>query len=359
MSRPIPNGSLRRERKRRGDRGRTGQTAGPRAHDDHPSVDCSGAPAVLASGQPGIDRRAILSHLAPSDQAVQTADGRPVGRRPVPRLLLAIVVAALAATAVAITASAPATSDPVIAAAGDIACDPTDGSFNGGQGTAGSCRESATSDLLVNGGFTAVLPLGDDQYNCGGLAAFQQSYDPTWGRVKPATHPVIGNHEYDTSGGTDCDPTGNAGGYWGYYGAAAGDTGKGYYSYDIGSWHIIALNSNVGCAKVACSAGSTQEQWLKADLAAHPAACTLAYWHAPRFSSSISSPASAYLPFWQDLYAAGADVILNGHIHNYERFAPQDPSGNLDNAAGIREFIVGTGGKGLQLFSTVAANSEV
>ncbi|HXL44203.1 MAG TPA: hypothetical protein VN960_09115 [Gaiellaceae bacterium] len=159
------------------------------------------------------------------------------------------------------------------------------------------------------------------------------------------------------TGADDCDTTEQATPYFNYFGATAGDPSKGYYSFNIGSWHIVALNTNSACATIACAAGSTQEQWLQADLAAHPADCTLAYWHHPLFSSTIAAT-SASQALWQDLYDAGADVILNGHAHVYERFAPQTPSGALDTANGIREFVVGTGGAALHAFSTIAPNSQ-
>lgn len=248
--------------------------------------------------------------------------------------------------------------DPVIAAAGDIACDPSSSSFNGGNGTSGSCRQKATSDLLASLGVAAVLPLGDNQYYCGGYNAFLQSYDPSWGRLKSITHPSVGNHEYLTSGGTDCN-TANAGadGYFKYFGAAAGIKGQGYYSFDIGTWHLIALNTNCSSAG-GCGATSPQGKWLAADLAAHPAACTLAYWHIPLYSSGGRANGNSK-PFWQLLYDNNADLILSAHDHTYERFAPQTPNGTLDNARGIREFIVGTGGANHTSFPTLAANSEV
>jgi hypothetical protein len=246
---------------------------------------------------------------------------------------------------------------PVIAAAGDIACDPANTSFGGGLGTSAKCRQKHTSDLLVGQDLAAVLPLGDVQYECAGYEAFMRSYDLSWGRLKRITFPAVGNHEYDTSGGTDCDASGRASGYFTYFGAAAGDPSKGYYSFDIGRWHIVALNSNRACAIVACNGGSAQEQWLKADLAAHPTRCTLAYWHAPRFSSAGN--ANSTLALWRALYAAGADVIVNGHVHNYERFAPMDPSGALDVAKGIRQFVVGTGGASHAAFKTILPTSEV
>ena len=235
-----------------------------------------------------------------------------------------------------------------MAAAGDAACDPADVNYNGGVGTASFCHQKAVSDLLVAGGYAAVLGLGDLQYESGTLSAFNASYDPTWGRVRTITHPAPGNHEYNTAGAT---------GYYAYFGAAAGDPAKGYYSYELGAWHVIVLNSN--CTAVSCAAGSAQEQWLRLDLAAHPVACTLAYWHHARFSSGSHGNDASTAAFWQALYDANADLILVGHEHDYERFAAQDPSGVADGARGIRQFIVGTGGKNGTAFGTVRANSEV
>src|SRR5215210_5447424 len=199
-----------------------------------------------------------------------------------------VVVATVLLLALASSVGVPtvsAAADPVIAAAGDIACDPANANFKGGAGISANCRQRYTSDLLVDSGLAAVLPLGDNQYECGSSDGFAQSYDLSWGRVKPITHPAIGNHEYLTTGGTGCD-TANAGanGYFTYFGAAAGNRGQGYYSYEVGTWHMIALNSN--CANAGgCSASSPQGQWLKNDLASHATACTLAYWHIPLFSS--------------------------------------------------------------------------
>jgi len=272
-------------------------------------------------------------------------------------------------TAAPMAAATPAgAADPVIAAAGDIACDPADPSFNGGLGSSGLCRQQWTSNLLVDAQgaptVSAVLPIGDIQYACPGAAAFAQSYGPSWGRpaLKAITYPAAGNHEYYTTAnsptGTGCDATADADGYFTYFGERAGDPAKGYYSYDIGAWHLIALNTNINCAVLACGPGSPQEQWLKADLAANPAHCTLAYFHYPVFSSSAPLPQFG-TPFWQALYEAGAEVVLAGHEHHYERFAPQTPAGVADPATGIRELVVGTGGKSLQGFGTIAANSEV
>jgi acid phosphatase type 7 len=249
-------------------------------------------------------------------------------------------------------------SDPVVAADGDIACDPANSNFNAGNGSTNSCRQLYTSNLLVGSGISAVLDLGDNQYYCGGYQAFLQSYDLSWGRVKGITHPAVGNHEFLTSGGTDCNAA-NAGadGYFKYFGAAAGQKGQGYYSFDVGTWHLIALNSNCGDAG-GCSATSPQGKWLANDLQTHTNFCTLAFWHIPLFSSGGRANNNSK-SFWQVLYDNNADLIVSAHDHIYERFAPQTPTGTLDNARGIREFIVGTGGANHTSIVSVAANSEV
>ncbi|MDX6677113.1 MAG: hypothetical protein QOE31_1165 [Solirubrobacteraceae bacterium] len=242
---------------------------------------------------------------------------------------------------------------PVVAAAGDISCDP--GSPNRRDLIAGTCLDRETSDLLVNRELDAVLALGDLQYERGELSAFESSYDPTWGRMKPITHPVVGNHEYLTPG---------AAGYFDYFNGPggldgrAGRRGEGWYSFDVGGWHLVALNSI--CDEVGgCDAGSRQLEWLRADLAAHPARCTLAYWHHPRFSSGEPGSNVRTDAFWRVLYDAGAELVLSGHAHDYERFAPQNPDALRDDARGIRQFVVGTGGKNNYAFGVVQPNSEV
>jgi len=236
------------------------------------------------------------------------------------------------------TTTAAAGGDPTIAAAGDIACDSS---------IAGSttCHQAATSDLLIAGNLTAVLGLGDHQYPSGALADFRAYYDPTWGRVKDKTYPAPGNHEYGSS---------DASGYFAYFGERAGPSGRGYYSFDAGSWHLISLNSEISTA-----VGSPQETWLKADLASNSQRCTLAYWHKPMFSSGPHGNNPSVKPLWDALYAAGADLALAGHDHDYERFAPQTPSGSADAARGIREFVVGTGGKEHYSISSTKPNSQV
>jgi acid phosphatase type 7 len=248
------------------------------------------------------------------------------------------------------TVTTPETSpDPVIAAAGDIACAPSSSSYNGGLGTSTACRQRFTSDLLVAGVYAAVLALGDLQYPAGAFSDFQASYDPTWGRVKTITKPVPGNHEYQTA---------NASGYYSYFGPAAGDPANGYYSFDVGSWHIVALNSNCSSISGGCGAGSPQETWLRADLAAHPTTCALAYWHHPRWSSA-GGGTSSMQAIWKTAYDAGVDVALAGHVHNYERFAPQGATGALNNSTGVREFVVGTGGANLARTTSPITNSQV
>jgi hypothetical protein len=243
-------------------------------------------------------------------------------------------------------------ASPVIAAAGNIACDPRSPGFNGGAGTDTECGMRRTSDLLAAGGLAAVLALGDNQYPCGGYSDFLAAFDPAWGRVKPFIHPVMGNHDFA------CDFSNTGAGYFQYFGAAAGEAGKGYYSFDVGTWHLIALNSE--CAAVGgCGPSSPEGQWLQADLAAHQTACTLAFWHYPRFASGLEGNQADVGPFWDPLYAAGADVILNAHEHDYERFAPQNPAGQIDLARGLREFVVGTGGRMLHGFTFTGANSEI
>jgi hypothetical protein len=275
-------------------------------------------------------------------------------------LLIASTVLAWLVIVPATPRPVAAAGDPVIAAAGDIACDPADAHFNGS--TSSLCQQRATANLLANGNFAAVLSLGDNQYYCGSLAAYQQSYDLSWGRVKAITHPVVGNHEYLTHGGTTpstgCDTTNNnAAGYFAYFGSAAGPQGKGYYSFNVGAWHLIALNTN--CSSVGgCSTSSPQGKWLAADLAAHANQCTLAYWHIPLFSSGGRANNNSS-GFWQLLYAAHADIVLDGHDHLYERFAPQTPAGVADPTKGILEITVGTGGADHTSVTTVAANSVV
>ena len=221
-----------------------------------------------------------------------------------------------------------------------------------GAGDIADCSNLAGADataklLEVNPG--TVMALGDLAYPNGTAENFK-CYDQTWGRVKSSTRPSVGNHEFHSQGATY---------YFEYFGAAAGDPKTGYYSYDLGAWHIVVLNSE--CKEVGgCQAGSPEEKWLRADLAAHPAACTLAYFHKPRFSSGLNHGDDPEITaFWQALYDNNVELVLNGHDHDYERFAPQDPNGKADPKRGIREFVVGTGGKSHREFGFTRPNSEV
>lgn len=235
----------------------------------------------------------------------------------------------------------------VVAAAGDIACALFGQDSPAELGRASACHEMETSDLLLQtDGLAAVLTLGDNQYPNGSVKDFQTSYDRSWGRLKSITHPSMGNHEGDGAG------------YYAYFGDAAGPSGRGYYSFDVGAWHVIALNSNDRCRIVVCDRQSAQVAWLKDDLARHPRRCTLAYWHHPRFSSGKHGDDDTMGPIWEVLYTSGVDLVLTGHDHDYERLAPLDAVGRLDRARGIRSFIVGTGGKTHFAFSQAKPTSE-
>ncbi|MBV1853939.1 CBM96 family carbohydrate-binding protein [Catellatospora tritici] len=228
------------------------------------------------------------------------------------------------------SASGAAAADPVLVGAGDIA-------------TTGS-GDTATAALL-DGISGTVFTIGDNVYDNGTASEFNSLYEPTWGRHKARTRPAPGNHDYNTSGAT---------GYYNYFGSVAGPSGRGYYSYDLGNWHIVSLNSNISM-----SAGSAQESWLRGDLAASTKSCTLAYWHHPLFTSGANhAPSTSTRPLYQALYDYNADVVVFGHNHQYERFAPMNPAGTLDNARGLRSFVAGMGGAGLYSFGTIQPNSQ-
>jgi calcineurin-like phosphoesterase family protein len=231
----------------------------------------------------------------------------------------------------------PPADAPVVAAAGDIACDPVGSSFDGTNPLV--CQHRATAGLLASA--DVVLPLGDLQYPDGSLEKLLGAYDPSWGVHADRTFPSVGNHEYKTPG---------AQGYFDYWASKArptGDPASGYYSFDAGAWHLISLNSN--CTIVPCAEGTVQNDFLEQDLAATSKPCILAYWHHPYFNSGAVHGAGApsgVKALLDDLHAAGADLVLNGHEHNYQRYAKQTPSGQA-SATGFREFVVGTGGRSL------------
>jgi uncharacterized protein YjdB len=228
----------------------------------------------------------------------------------------------------AVTVSA-STGTVTLVGAGDIAC--------------GGCAQDQTATLILNIPGT-VFTAGDNAYEDGSLSQFMQYYDPSWGQFKSRTRPSPGNHEYHTTNAPD---------YFSYFGTLAGPLGLGYYSYDIGGWHIISLDS-----EISMGAGSAQETWLKADLAASSSQCTIAYWHRPRYNSGdIHGDASDVQPLWQDLAAAGAEIVICGHEHVYERYEPLDVNGNA-SATGIREFVVGTGGANLYSITTPSSHLQ-
>jgi hypothetical protein len=269
---------------------------------------------------------------------VIAVDMRRIGRRVsggVSALLALVLLAAF------VPDPAQARKAPLIAAAGDIACGPNNPLFNNGVGTSNGCQELWTSNLLRNRALSAVLPLGDLQYDeSGSLESFMSSYDPTWGRWRAVSHPVVGNHEYEDGLGAQ--------GYWDYWSGigaadgAAGPRAQGWYAYNVGSWRLIALNSN--CSYVACNWSSRQLVFLRRQLEGYRRRCVLAYMHHPHFSSGIYEKPGGTRAIWKALYRGGADVVLNGHDHLYERFAPQRPNGTLDHKRGISQFTVGTGG---------------
>jgi 3',5'-cyclic AMP phosphodiesterase CpdA len=208
-----------------------------------------------------------------------------------------------------------------------------------------SASEAAKTAALIEQIPGTVFVAGDLVYPYGEEEGFRNCYDPTWGRFKARTLPVPGNHDYNAY---------KAAPYYAYWGRVAGELGKGYYSVQVGSWRVIALNS-----MIEAGAGSEQERWLRTELKTHPAHCTLAFWHHPLISSGLMGNNPKMRDIFQALYEGGVDVVINGHDHVYERFAPQDAQGQADSERGIRVFIVGTGGASLQGFSTVRANSEV
>jgi hypothetical protein len=293
-------------------------------------------------------------------------------------LLVASSFAACGSPAATSTPSSPSTAvaivpDPATAAAGSLESPPPKASPATATASAsptampappGSavlvgagdiCQVFAIANALHTATLVEALPsagvftLGDNSNDSGTAEQYATCYGSTWGAFKSRTRPTAGNHDYLTSAGAP---------YYAYFGSAAGPAGKGYYSYDLAAnWHVIVLNAI--CAQVGgCGSGSAQESWLRADLAANPDKHVIAMWHIPRFSSGLHGGSTDYQVWWQDLYDAHAEIVLNGHDHEYERFAPQSPTGVADRS-GMREFVVGTGGAALAPFLIVKANSEV
>ena len=257
---------------------------------------------------------------ASSDAAGWYVDSFSIRGGPVRRSLFLLALAT-STYPLQVLITATAASDPVITAAGDIAHE--------GEPNAPQRR---TARLVLSIEPTAALTLGDNQYPDGELADFMASYDPTWGRFKNITRPVPGNHDYHTAG---------ADGYFDYFGRRAHRSHGGYYSFDLGAWHLVAVNSGPG------SISNAQLDWIRRDLRRSDAMCELAYWHHPRWSSGTDHGSDEDMAaLWRVLYGQGVDVVLNGHEHNYERFALLSPSGDREPRTGIREFVVGTGGAG-------------
>ena len=252
--------------------------------------------------------------------------------------LLAVLVGTVGLFAVLFAADPQAGSATTVIAAGDIAdCG------QGGERGSGAALTAHLIEKLPG----LVLALGDLAYESGAKAEFEKCYESTWGRFKSRTRPAPGNHEYQSRGAHP---------YYAYWGQAAGQNGEGFYSFDLGDWHLVALNSNI----LGTALAAKQEAWLIEDLDHYQGRCMLAFFHHPRFTSGWHGDDSRLNSLWRILYASNVDVVLNGHEHNYERFAPLDPTGHLDERRGIREFIVGTGGARLiQLFPAVHPHSEV
>jgi len=269
-----------------------------------------------------------------------------VSRKPTAVLIAAVALAAASLAPVA----APASPRPIrIAAVGDIACKNRPG--NNKQ----VCQYDDVAAAIARGNYDRFLVLGDVQYEYGRYQDFVDNYDRYFGRLLPISEPVPGNHDYGTA---------NAAGYYRYFGRI-GQHPDGYYSYDLGSWHIVALNSAICPAVTGCGPGDPQYQWLQADLAANDATCTLAYWHHPRWDWLKYQHADwtedyewlRSKPFWDLLSAAHADVVLSGHNHNYSRWKPMDANGNAD-PNGIRQFIVGSGGRNLNGFGSKSTRPD-
>lgn len=252
-------------------------------------------------------------------------------RRSRPFCFVSVLAASFGACDQALEPRDSVNEPAILVGAGDIAaCD-----------SQGDEQTAALLDSIPGTVFTA----GDNVYESGTPEEFANCYDPSWGRHKARTRPAPGNHEYATAG---------AAGYFAYFGESAGEPGKGYYSYDVGAWHVVVLNTMLDMGP-----GSAQEQWLRADLSAHDASCTLAYGHHPRFSSGPYGNDSRLQAVWEALYQAGAEVLIFGHSHTYERFAPQTADGTADAERGVREFVVGTGGRSHYPFQDAPPNLEV
>ena len=282
-----------------------------------------------------LKRTATVNYQLGTVYAARNPVNPPSGR---PRIVITVGRDGDGFANCSVTHSPSATADPVIAAVGDLACAPNS------PVTPTTCQHATVSDSIVAAAPAAFFTLGDNQYQRGTLAEYQSVYGPSYGRLKKITRPTPGNHEYQTAG---------AEGYFSYFGTAAGSPSRGYYSQDVGAWHVVTLNSELDI-----DAAGRQLAWLKADLAAHQDRCTLAVQHKARFSSRGHPYNVDFKPFFDALVDANAELLLSGHDHHYERFAPQTGSGEA-NANGVTQIVVGTGGKDIYIAGTLSPNSVV
>lgn len=257
-------------------------------------------------------------------------------------VVIVVALSGLSSPAIADPAETPAVT---VAAVGDIACSPTEREWNDGQGSSSGCRQEAVADVVRDMNPAAFLALGDIQHHNGTYAEFMSSYDPTFGDLKPITRPIPGNHEYNTPGGA---------GYYQYFGAAANQQSNGNYSFRVGSWHVLAINSTACTPTRSCGPGSPMAKWIAAEVAANPTQCLAAMWHHPVWSAGNFGNNTPMVPVWNQLHSYGADLTLHGHDHSYQRSQPLGPASVTSTGAvadpvvtgdGMRQFIVATGGQ--------------
>jgi hypothetical protein len=266
-------------------------------------------------------------------------------RRLVVALVLVVVIAGVAVAASLLlrgreTPSGATVETATFVGAGDIAECPTQGDEQ---------TALLLDEIVAEHPETIIYTTGDNAYQDGSYQEYLDCYEPSWGRHKDRTYPAVGNHEFKQT---------KAEGYHEYWGDRGGPFDLYYYSYDVADWHIVVLNSE--CHRVGCEFNSEdgdQVEWLEADLETSDARCTIALWHAPRWSSGRYSNDSEYDTFWRVLYEHGVEIVLNGHEHLYERFEPMNPDGDVDEARGIQQFTVGTGGGNLRGFRDLQENS--
>ena len=288
---------------------------GPAVPTNPPNVGSTLSPSLPALGSIAPSSAAVATQHVPATPGATTEPQATPGSEPTPK-------------------PTPPPPTVVLVGAGDIA----------------DCNSNLDTQTaaLVDGIAGTVFTLGDNAYEDGTRAEFDNCYHPTWGRFKDRTRPAPGNHEYHSPG---------AAGYFSYFGDRAGPAGRGYYAYTRGAWRIYSLNSE--CGEIGgCGAGSAQLRWLRNDIAAHPNQCSLAYWHHPRYSSGEHGSQAFMDPIWDALYGAGAELVLAGHDHSYERFAPVDNSGNREPGRGIVSFVVGTGGREFYQFDDILPTSR-